>query len=447
MFKYKYISLLSLCLLLTSMQAYAQPSNDLCSGAIDVSGLIGNEMGVPTEVGPFTNVGATAEEGLSEDLVGIWFDSDANGFQPSVDQTVWFHFTGDGNTYQFRTKNCPGAGFYSNDTQLALYQGTCDNPTFVGANDDLMGFWSSDWGWYYSFLNFKAELDVEYWLMVDGFNWNEGTTYQGVAEGTFCVSSVKVQPLTDHNTCTDALILDDFLSATENNPNEVGPFDNTVLGSNIMPDLNADNIGIECWEDGPTEDGSVWFTFTGNGNAYTISPSYCGDDNFVYFWGWDAQMAIYTGLCGELVPVGCGEDYDQENNMYWPEVGLDTQDGVTYYVRLDGYHWTNYPYEWTANGSFCLQAVVGNINSIASIAPLDVKFYPNPCHGDITLTWEGGDDVADVVAFDQLGKKVGVFLNVSQGQIINLNVSSGMYILNIRSDNHKGSVTVDVLNE
>ena len=447
MFKYKYFSLLSICLLLTNIQAYAQPGNDLCSGALDISGLIGNEMGVPTEVGPFTNVAATAEDGLSDDLVGIWFDSDAEGFQPSVDQTVWFHFTGDGNTYQFRTKNCPGAGFYSNDTQLALYQGACDDLTLVGANDDLMGFWSSEWGWYYSFLNFKAELDVEYWFMVDGFNWNEGTTYQGVAEGTFCISSVKLQPLTDHNTCTDALALDGFLSATENNPSQFGPFDNTVLGSNIMPDANADNIGIECWEDGPTEDGSVWFTFTGNGNAYTISPSYCGDDNFVYYWAWDAQMSIYTGECGELTPVGCSEDYDQENNMYWPEIGLDTEEGLTYYVRFDGYHWTNYPYEWTADGAFCLQAVVGNINSITSITPLDVNFYPNPCYGDITLTWEGGDDVADVVAFDQLGKKVGVFLNVRKGQNINLSVSSGMYILNIRSDNHRGSVTVDVLSE
>ena len=88
-----------------------------------------------------------------------------------------------------------------------------------------------------------------------------GTHFQGVADGAFCLSSDEINPLTDHNTCTDALVLDDFLSATEDNPSQVGPFDNTLLGSNIMPDPNAENIGIECWEDGPTEDGSVWFTF------------------------------------------------------------------------------------------------------------------------------------------------------------------------------------------
>ena len=96
---------------------------------------------------------------------------------------------------------------------------------------------------------------------------------------------------------------------------------------------------------------------------------------------------------------------------------------------------------------FCLNAFAGNINGISNIQALDVNSFPNPCYGDITLTWEGGDQVADVVVFDQLGKKAGVFLNVTQGQKINLNVSAGMYNLNIRSDNHTGSITVDVLSE
>ena len=443
---HKYFSILSACIMLFSIQAFAQPDNDICSGAIDIDELIGNEIGTLQETGPFTNVGATAEEGLSGDLIGNWFDADPNGIQPSVDQTVWFHFTGDGGTYQLKTVSCD-TYFYANDTQLALYQGACDDLTFLGANDDLMGFWNGDWGWYYSFLNFKTEVGVDYWLMIDGFNYNDGDTFQGVSDGAFCLSSIKLNPLTDHNTCTDALVLEDFLSATEDTPSQVGPFDNTLLGSNIMPDPNAENIGIECWEDGPTEDGSVWFSFTGNGNSYTIAPSNCGDNVFAYYWGFDAQMAIYTGDCGELTPVACSDDIDGANNMFWPVIGLDTEDGVTYYVRMDGYHWTNNGAEWTAEGAFCLEASVGNVNGISNIQPLDVNFHPNPCYGDITVTWEGGDQVADIVAFDQLGKRVGVFLNVSKGQEINLNVSAGMYVLNIISDNHTGSVTVDVLTE
>ena len=145
--------------------------------------------------------------------------------------------------------------------------------------------------------------------------------------------------------------------------------------------------------------------------------------------------------------MGVSEDVDTDNTMYWPGIGLDTQEGVTYYVRLDGFHWTSNGMEWSAQGAFCINAFAGNITGINNIQALDVNFFPNPCYGDITLTWEGGDQVADVVVFDQLGKKAGVFLNVTQGQKINLNVSAGMYILNIRSDNHTGSITVDVLSE
>ena len=133
----KYFSLLSTCLMLTSMTAFAQPENDMCSGAINIDDLIGNDMGTLQEVGPFTNVGATAEEGLTDNLIGNWFDADPNGIQPSIDQTVWFHFTGDGGTYQLKTLSCD-TYFYANDTQMALYHGDCDDLTFVGANDDLM---------------------------------------------------------------------------------------------------------------------------------------------------------------------------------------------------------------------------------------------------------------------------------------------------------------------
>lgn len=441
------IRFLLICSLFFNLNTSAQPDNDLCSGSIDINELIGAEIGVLTQSGPFSNVDATGEEGLSNDLVEVWWDYDANGLMPSVDQTVWFHFTGDGNTYQFRTLNCPGAGFYSNDTQLALYTGSCDSLSLVGGNDDLMGFWSPEWGWCYSFINFKAEENIDYWLMVDGFNWNDGATYQGVAQGAFCISSVQLTPLTDNNSCTSALAIDEILSATANNPSYVGPFDNTELGSNIMPDENAEAIGTECWEDGPTEDGSVWFSFTGDGGSYTISPTHCNDDNAVYYWGWDAQMALYNGDCNELNPVSCGEDFDADNSMFWPEVGVDTEDGVDYFIRMDGFHWTNAGFEWVANGGFCMQAVAGNINLVQENKLLEVSFYPNPSLGEITLDWAGENNNANVVAFDQSGKKVGIFLNVTKGQKISLNVAPGVYVLNIKSDNLVGSVTVNVLGE
>ena len=105
----------------------------------------------------------------------------------SVDQSFWFQMTGDGGTYQIVTTNCPGAAFYSNDTQMALYRGSCDSLELVLANDDLMPFWDANYGWYYSWIVARLEDGEQYYLMVDGYNWNEGDTFQGVAQGTFCI--------------------------------------------------------------------------------------------------------------------------------------------------------------------------------------------------------------------------------------------------------------------
>ena len=87
----------------------------------------------------------------------------------------------------------PGSAIYSNDTQLALYTGTCDSLTLVTANDDMQPWW----GWWHAVLNFKAEEGVDYWLMADGFNHFEGDPWQGVAQGTFCIGGIGVEPLTD----------------------------------------------------------------------------------------------------------------------------------------------------------------------------------------------------------------------------------------------------------
>ena len=51
----------------------------------------------------------------------------------------------------------PQGAMYADDTQMALYSGACDDLTLVTANDDMAYMWASEWGWWYSFLDFKAE--------------------------------------------------------------------------------------------------------------------------------------------------------------------------------------------------------------------------------------------------------------------------------------------------
>ena len=106
--------------------AFAQaPVNDLCSEAIDLTEHLGQPIGAAQSAGSFSNIGATGEAELEAGLVGSWFDTGTDGTEVSVDQSVWFHFTGDGNVYQFITWNCPGSALYSNNTQMAS---TCPHP-------------------------------------------------------------------------------------------------------------------------------------------------------------------------------------------------------------------------------------------------------------------------------------------------------------------------------
>jgi hypothetical protein len=124
--KYFYTGVLAVLFVFVSAAAsFAQaPENDLCIDAIDINEIFSTELGEQLNVGPFSNVEATGESELAAGLVDDWFDPLEGETLPSVDQSVWFRFTGNGETYQITTYNGPGAAMYANDTQAALYSGT-----------------------------------------------------------------------------------------------------------------------------------------------------------------------------------------------------------------------------------------------------------------------------------------------------------------------------------
>ena len=430
---------LSILVSMVAGTSWAQaPSNDLCSDAIDLTQFLGYGLGALQQTDSYSNLEATGEEELEDALPADWGDG-------SVDQSVWFHFTGDGNTYQFRTLNCAGAAFYSNDTQMALYKGSCDALELVHANDDLNGFWDINYGWYYSFVDAKLDEGADYFLMVDGFNWTDNDFWEGVAQGTFCMTVMQTQNMGDHVSCDAALAIDEVFQAQGNDLSIVGPFNNTPAGSGIEPAPNATPMGIECWNDGPTDDGSVWFTFEGDGNPYTITHTFCDADNFTYFWGWDSQMALYKGNCDEMVPVTCAEDFDGDLFQWWAEVGFDSEEGETYFLRMDGFHWNFNGFEWVAGGSFCLQAFPGNVNSVPLREDLSLEAFPNPStDGRLRLNWGGEDVRGDVGVFDVTGRQLGLILNVIRGEEITLDVPTGAYVLRVKTESGTASVQVQV---
>lgn len=425
--------------------AWAQPGNDLCSNAVDISEVLMGDIGEQISVGPYANLEATGEPELANDLTGFWFDNASGASMPSVDQSVWFRFTGDGNTYQFITWICPGSAFYSNDLQLALYTGSCDSLSLVTANDDMQVWW----GWWHSVLNFTAEEGVDYWLMADGFNHYDGDDWQGVGQGTFCLAGMQLEPLTDHVTCDASRNISSLFEETSASaPGFIGPFDDTELGSGIGMNPEADMLGTECWNDG-VDDGSVWFSWTGDGNSYTISHSQCQEDlsdTWTYYFAWDSQMALYRGDCGELVPIACSEDIDFDGNQFWSQIGFNSEEGEEYHLRFDGFHWTAAGLEWSAEGAFCLRADAGSVSNTSDIAEAFViDAYPNPARDQITISWSGHEAVADVRVFDPAGKEAAFWPSARRGSHHTFNLPSGFYTLQIETDDARTTKRLQVL--
>ena len=428
-------------MLLMATAGFAQPGNDLCIYAIDINSLFSTEVGVQLEEGPFSNEEATGEAELAAELTDIWFDVASGETAPTIDQSVWFSFTGNGETYQLMTFKGLGSAMYANDTQMALYSGTCDDLTLVKGNEDMMPFWSSANGWWYSTVSFTAEAGVSYWVMVDGFNHYEGDNYQGVAEGSFSLRAMNTEPMIERGVCDNARAIDAVFE-----DGVIGPFDDSESVTGLGVDYEADMVGTECWND-DLDDGSVWFSFIGDGNSYYLSMNQCSSNGatFVYYFAYDGQMAVYRGDCNELVPVACGEDFDEENTQYWPVVGIDTEEGVEYFVRLDGFHWNNGLYDWSAEGTFCLTAEQSNnpIN-VGELVQSEFEAFPNPTAGGVTITWSDAATHADVTAFDVTGKAVGFYPNVQRGQQHDLGLPVGMYTLQIATKNTSGVVRVQV---
>ena len=168
------------------------PANNNCSGAISLNSLMGGGFNIPQLSATFTNVDATSEDdpGNGWDCFG---EPDGSGSAPSLESTVWFSFTGDGNTYFIETNNCNETAenyIPYGDTQMAIYTGICDFTTPVLCNEDGPNATGNH-------FPAGAELSTvageDYLMFIDGFDGDQGE---------FCIEFTMLEPdgLKDINT-------------------------------------------------------------------------------------------------------------------------------------------------------------------------------------------------------------------------------------------------------
>ncbi|MED5317730.1 MAG: T9SS type A sorting domain-containing protein, partial [Bacteroidota bacterium] len=128
------------------------------------------------------------------------------------------------------------------------------------------------------------------------------------------------------------------------------------------------------------------------------------------------------------------------------EIGFDSEDGVEYFLRFDGFLWENNGITWTANGAFCLQAFPGNVNGIDELEPVSLTAFPNPSvGGSVSLSWPGIESVADVAVFDLTGRQVAGLTQVVRNEMVNLNLPQGTYVVKMRTETSSATTQLQVV--
>lgn len=159
--------------MLVSLSAIAQPVNDDCSGAISIQSAFGQPIGTTTVLGPYDNTTATTN--ATDPIAGYECFGEPNGqaTAPSLENTLWFSFVGDGGKYFIETADGAGITNYidDGDTQIAIYTGACGSLVPYVCNEDGPSSGANGNPPYPAGLTFNTSPGVTYYMMIDGFNF------------------------------------------------------------------------------------------------------------------------------------------------------------------------------------------------------------------------------------------------------------------------------------
>jgi len=194
-------------------------------------------------------------------------------------------------------------------------------------------------------------------------------------------------PLND--VCSGAVSIQNLFGNGTNNPQTSTIFDNTNAVANPSDPANGHACFYEeVINDPPGVDNSLWFTFTGDGQHYRITTVQCNSGNN-YITDGDAQIAVYKGSCGSLVPVDCNEDIGSGNDQYAAQIAnLGAEAAKEYYILVDGCRCIG-ANSALASGQFCLRVEqLSTVGTAEIAAPGKLSLFPNPAGERTDLQFE-----------------------------------------------------------
>lgn len=263
------------------------PANDACTGALTI--------GPDTEkvIGSITN--ATGPDSVNS-LCSFSFNS----------PDVWYSLVGTGDVYSVSTCSI----ILNFESALSVFYGSCSSQVCViyGAfNDETC----QDGTFSAARVIFPTQVGVEYFISVQGIN------NPSVGEFELQISRVE---LPANDICSGAVIL--------------VPGDGPIEGSTEMATYSGGtNSSCSGFDTSP----DLWYRVEGTGASLTASTCDGGTD-------YDSQISIFEGT-GEDCDTKCIFTNDDSCGS-GSKVTWMAKDGVTYYIRVHGYH--------TSSGSFVL---------------------------------------------------------------------------------------------
>ena len=215
-------TILAIAGMLASAPAIAQPLNDDCSGAISIQSAFGQTIGTTTVLGPYDNTTATTN--ATDPIAGFecFGEPNGQGTAPSLENTLWFTFVGDGGKYFIETADGPGITNYidDGDTQIAIYTGACGSLVPYVCNEDGPSSGANGNPPYPAGLTFNTSPGVTYFMMIDGFNF-----VGAISNGQYLIEVTQQQTIA----CTDPTVTigTSSANATFVCPNDTVRFDIT----------------------------------------------------------------------------------------------------------------------------------------------------------------------------------------------------------------------------
>lgn len=193
--------------------------------------------------------------------------------------------------------------------------------------------------------------------------------------------------------------------------------------------VNGNNIGAtDSMQGDPScgaagfNGGDVWFTVTvPSDGILTIEMQSAAGSSIT-----DATMDVFSGACGDLVPVDCDDD-GGEGLFPIIEINDMTLADQTLYVRA-------WEYGNNVTGEFQIAAYNANVVGVEDINEnANIFLYPNPASSELHIS--GLQEVTNVSVFNMLGQKV---LSTKTQNMINVSdLSTGMYVVTIDNNGVK----------